>query len=278
MIERVGIVGCGTMGAGIAELCAKAGIPVLVAVSSAGSAEKGRARIGASLSRAVKRGKLDAGDAERALASIAFTSSPADLADRDLVIESVPEDEKLKLQLFTDLDAALTRPDTIIASNTSSLRVTALAERTGRPERVVGTHFFNPATVLPLVEVVPGEQTSSETVAAVEEFLTGSLGKQVIRSADRAGFVVNALLVPYLHAAVRMVEDGHATAADIDRGMKLGCSHPLGPLELVDLIGLDVIASVADALDLERSPLLHEMITEGRLGVKAGAGFFDYPR
>ncbi|GAA2908658.1 3-hydroxybutyryl-CoA dehydrogenase [Actinoplanes cyaneus] len=278
MIEHVGIVGCGTMGAGIAEICAKAGLDVLVAVSSAASAEAGQARITKSLQRAVRKGKLAVEDADRLRAAIRFTESLGDLADRQLVVESVHEEEKLKRRLFADLEDALTDPATIIATNTSSMRITPLADCTRRPHRVVGTHFFNPATVMPLVELVPAEQTGAEVIEAVEAFLTGSLGKQVIRSADRPGFVVNALLVPYLVEAVRLVGDGHATAEDVDRGMKLGCSHPLGPIELVDMIGLDVIASVADALEVTKPRLLTDLISSGRLGVKTGAGFFDYPR
>ncbi|MFK3983755.1 3-hydroxybutyryl-CoA dehydrogenase [Micromonospora sp. NPDC050397] len=283
-ITRVGVVGCGTMGAGIAELCAKAGLDVRVAVSSADSAQAGRRRIAASLDRAVVRGKLTAEARERALASVSFTHALPDLADRQLVIESIPEDEKLKRHLFAALDAAVSDPDAILASNTSSVRIATLAERTERPERVVGMHFFNPAQVLPLVELVPTNQTAVRVVAAAETFLTDVLGKQVIRSADRCGFVVNALLIPFLLAAVRMVETGHASRTDVDRGMKLGCSHPLGPLELADLIGLDTVASVAEAMYAEYGEplyappqLLRDLVAAGQLGRKAGSGFFEYP-
>ena len=283
-ITRVGVVGCGTMGAGLAELSARAGLDVRVAASSPASADAGRARIARSLDRGVTRGRLTAAERDRALAAVTFTAVIEDLADRQLVIESVPEDEKLKRTVFAALDAAVTDPAAVLASNTSSMRIAALAESTARPGRVVGMHFFNPVQVLPLAEVVPAPGTDPRAADTAEAFATGVLGKQVIRSADRCGFVVNALLVPYLLAAVRMVESGHATAADIDRGMKLGCSHPLGPLELTDLIGLDVIDSVAGALHAEFGEplyappaLLREMVATGRLGRKSGAGFFDYP-
>lgn len=281
---RVGIVGSGTMGAGLAELCARAGQDVRVVASSPESARRGRERIVGSLDRAVAKGRLDADGAARAQAAITVTAELADLADRQLVIESVPEDEKLKREVFTRLDAAVTDPAAVLATNTSSLRVGVLAEAVTRPGRVVGMHFFNPVQAMPLVEVVPAAGTSDATAAAAEAFAADVLGKQVIRSSDRTGYVVNALLIPYLLGAVRMVESGHATPADIDRGMKLGCSHPLGPLELTDLIGLDVVASVAGALHAEFGeplyappPLLTELVTAGRLGRKAGAGFFEYP-
>ncbi|GAA2672706.1 3-hydroxybutyryl-CoA dehydrogenase [Actinoplanes palleronii] len=283
-ITRVGVVGCGTMGAGLAELCARAGLDVRIAVSSTASADAGRVRIARSLDRAVTRGKLTAEDREHALTTIAFTTALDDLADRQLVLESVPEDEKLKRTIFAALDAAVTDPHAVLASNTSSMRIATLADHTERPGRVVGLHFFNPVQVLPLAEVVSAPDTDPRAAATAEAFAAGVLGKQVIRSADRCGFVVNALLVPYLLAAVRMVQSGHAVAADIDRGMKLGCSHPLGPLELTDLIGLDVIESVAVALHAEFAEplyappaLLREMVAAGRLGRKTGGGFFDYP-
>ncbi|SDT17413.1 3-hydroxybutyryl-CoA dehydrogenase [Actinoplanes derwentensis] len=283
-ITRVGIVGCGTMGAGLAELCARAGLDVRVAVSSADSMTRGRDRISRSLDRAVTRGKISADDRERALGAVSFTGTLTGLADRQLVIESVPEDEKLKRDVFTALDAAIEDPDAILASNTSSFRITQLAGYTGQPWRVIGTHFFNPVQVLPLVEVVPTAQTAPHVTAGAEAFAVEVLGKQPIRSADRGGFVVNALLIPYLLGAIRMVETGHASAADIDRGMRLGCSHPLGPLELTDLIGLDVIASVAGALHAEFGDpiyappaLLRTLVAEGRLGRKTGGGFFPNP-
>jgi 3-hydroxybutyryl-CoA dehydrogenase len=278
-IERVGIVGCGTMGAGIAELCARAGLDVRIKVLS----DAGPGRITRSLDRAVARGRLSEQDRDDALGRITFVPDFAGLADRQIVIESLPEDEKLKKQAFADLDAAVVDRDAVLASNTSSLRIGTLADVTRRPERVVGMHFFNPAQVLPLVEVVPSDRTGERVSAAAERFAVDALGKQVIRSTDRCGFVVNALLVPYLIAAVRMVDVGHATAADVDRGMKLGCSHPLGPLELADMIGLDTIASVAQALYAEFGEpvyappkLLTDLVEAGKLGRKTGAGFFDY--
>ncbi|MCM4084174.1 3-hydroxybutyryl-CoA dehydrogenase [Paractinoplanes hotanensis] len=283
MTDRVGVVGCGTMGAGIAELCARAGLDVRVKVSSPASADAGRERIVRSLDRAVARGRLTPEARSEACSRITFTAGFSELADRQIVIESLPEDEKLKKRAFTELDAAVTDPEAVLASNTSSLRIGTLADVTERPERVVGMHFFNPAQILPLVEVVPCDRTSATVTAKAERFAADALGKQVIHSTDRCGFVVNALLVPYLIAAVRMVESGHATADDVDRGMKLGCSHPLGPLELADMIGLDTIASVAAALHAEFAEpvyappkLLTDLVEAGNLGRKTGSGFFDY--
>ncbi|GAA2529858.1 3-hydroxybutyryl-CoA dehydrogenase [Winogradskya humida] len=282
-MKRIGLVGCGTMGAGLAELCARAGLDVRVLVSSEGSAHRGRTRIARSLDRAVGKGQLDEAGAGSALAAITFTRSAAELSDRQLVIESVPEDEALKRKVFAELDAVLTDPDTVLATNTSSVRVGVLAEATSNPDRVVGMHFFNPVRAMPLVEIVAGPETAGNVVAAVAAFATDVLGKQVVRSGDRTGFVVNALLVPYLLAAVRMVGTGHATPAAVDRAMRLGCSHPLGPLELTDLIGLDVIAAIAVALHTEFGEplyappaLLAQMIDAGRLGRKTGSGFFEY--
>lgn len=282
-IERVGIVGSGIMGAGIAELCAKADCDVRVAVSSDNSLQTGPARLARSLDRAVDKGKLTSKQRDEALCRIAFTRDLGELGDRQLVIEAVKEDEALKLDLFASLDKIVQSPDAIFASNTSSLSVARLAQATSRPERVIGIHFFNPAPVLPLVEIVDSIVTDPLVSDRAEEFVVGRLGKTAIKSPDRAGFVVNALLFPYLLSAIRMVDSGLATAEVVDRGMTLGCSHPLGPLQLADLIGLDTTISIAEAMYEEfKEPLyappalLLRMVEAGLLGKKSGRGFYFY--
>ncbi|MFF9066569.1 3-hydroxybutyryl-CoA dehydrogenase [Streptomyces sp. NPDC014891] len=284
-IRRVGIVGGGQMGAGIAEVCARAGLHTLLCEATGPAADAARERIAVSLERAVQRGKLDRPSAEAALARITTTAELTDLADRQLVVEAVTEDADVKTSLFTALDKIVEDPAAILATNTSSLPVMRLGMTTGRADRVVGLHFFNPVPVLPLVEVVTTLHTSAEVTADVTDFATDVLGKTVIRSHDRAGFVVNALLVPYLLAAIRMTESGFATATDVDRGMELGCAHPMGPLRLADLIGLDTVASIAASLYDEFKeplyappPLLLRMVEAGLLGRKAGRGFHTYDR
>ncbi|MEU7428901.1 3-hydroxybutyryl-CoA dehydrogenase [Streptomyces sp. NPDC040750] len=283
-IERVGVVGCGLMGAGIAEVCARAGLPVTVVERDAQAARAGRLRIDRSLDRATALGRLTAVHRERASALITVADQLEALDDRDLVIEAVAEDERLKTDLFTRLDTVLTDDRALLATNTSSIPVIRLAAATGRPERVVGVHFFNPVPVLRLVELVPSLLTSQDTVRRAETFVTGRLGKEVVRTRDRAGFVVNALLVPYLLAAIRMVEAGGASVDDIDRAMVLGCAHPLGPLALTDLIGLDTTRAIAESLYAEfreplyaLPPLLRRMVEAGLLGRKSGRGFHTYP-
>ncbi|MFD3613260.1 3-hydroxybutyryl-CoA dehydrogenase [Streptomyces atroolivaceus] len=281
--DSVGVVGCGLMGSGIAEVCARKGLDVLVAVSSARSEENGRRRVERSLERAVSKGGIGPADRDAALGRIAFTRDLGGLAGRQLIIEAITEDESAKLDLFSRLDKDVEDPDAVFTTNTSSLPVMKLARVMSRPERVVGTHFFNPVPVMPLVEVTRSLLTSPESVERVETFLTKTLGKEVVRSPDRAGFVVNALLVPYLLSAMRMAESGFASPEDIDRGMTQGCAHPMGPLRLADLIGLDTLEAVAGGLYAEfkeplyaAPPLLSRMVEGGLLGKKSGRGFYRY--
>jgi 3-hydroxybutyryl-CoA dehydrogenase len=282
-IDRVGIVGCGVMGAGIAETCARAGIDTLVAVSSDASRWAGQARITRSLDHGLRTGRLTEEVRHAALDRIQFTTDLGDLGDRQLVVEAIRENEPEKAQVFATLDKILEDPDALLASNTSAIPITRLARVTDRPAHVIGLHFFSPAPVMPLVEVVSSFLTGQRTRERAEAFLTEVLGKQVIHSPDRAGFLVNALLIPYLLAAMRMVESGFAPAEVVDKGMVLGCAHPMGPLKLADVIGLDVVAAVATALYDEFKeplyappPLLLRMIDGGRLGKKSGHGFHRY--
>jgi 3-hydroxybutyryl-CoA dehydrogenase len=283
-MDRIAVIGGGTIGAGIAEVCARAGSSVVVIEADPDGARRCRARIDASLQRAVRADRLSAEEADSALARIDVATELEGAADADLVVEAVPEVESLKLELFRRLDAILT-PEAILASNTSSIPLVKMASVTGRPEQVVGVHFFNPAPVLPLVEVVASLLTSEATLLAVTDFAEKRLGKTTIRSKDRAGFIVNALLIPYLLSAIRMLESGFATAEDIDAGMVQGCAHPQGPLALTDLIGLDTTAAVAQSMYEEFKeplyappPLLLRMVDAGLLGRKTGRGFFPYAR
>jgi 3-hydroxybutyryl-CoA dehydrogenase len=282
-IERVGVVGAGLMGSGIAEVCARAGLDVVVREVDAAACERGRARIVGSLDRGVRNGKLAEADRDAAIAHLAFTTDFAEMADRQLVVEAVIEDETLKTDVFRALDRHVTDPAAILASNTSSIPIMKLGIATARPEQVIGIHFFNPVPVLRLVELVTSLLTSPATSERAQTFAADVLHKRVIRSQDRAGFVVNALLIPYILSAIRMMESGFATAEDIDTGMVEGCNHPMGPLRLADLIGLDTTTAVADSLYAEfkeplyaAPPLLSRMVEAGLLGRKSGRGFYDY--
>jgi len=283
-ISRVGVVGCGLMGSGIAEVSARAGVDVVVYEVNAEACDRGRQRISASVERAVKAGKLDAETRDEMLARISITTDFADFADRELVIEAIAENEEVKLQVFATLDAVVTSRDAILASNTSSIPIMKLAMATSRPEHVVGLHFFNPVPVLNLVELVPSLLTSPPTAQAARAFASEQLNKLVIDAQDRAGFIVNALLVPYLLSAIRMLESGFATASDIDTGTVVGLAHPMGPLALSDLIGLDTVLAIANSLYEEfrqdaftPPPMLLRMVEAGLLGRKSGRGFYTYP-
>jgi 3-hydroxybutyryl-CoA dehydrogenase len=282
-MERVGVVGCGLMGSGIAEVTARAGANVIVVESDLEAMGRGLERIERSLNRAVNSGKMPADEAARIRENLSFSIDFEDLADRQLVIEAVAENEDIKLDVFRKIDAAVKDPGAILATNTSSIPIIKLAMSTKRPEQVIGMHFFNPVPVLKLVELISSLLTSPDTTQQVRAYATDSLGKRVITSPDRAGFVVNALLIPYLLSAIRMLESGFASAEDIDTGMVVGCAHPMGPLALADLIGLDTTLAVAESLyeefkesHLAPPPLLSRMTQAGLMGRKSGQGFFAY--
>jgi 3-hydroxybutyryl-CoA dehydrogenase len=284
-IERVGVVGAGLMGAGIAEVSAKAGCAVTVCDINDAAVAAGRSRIETSLDRAVKSGKLDDAARTATLGRITFVTDIGEFADRQLVVEAVREFEDEKLDVFRNLGKIVVDDQAILASNTSSIPIMKLAMATDRPEHVLGLHFFNPVPVMRLVELIPSIVTSAEVADRAEDFIADTLGKRVIRSQDRAGFIVNALFVPYVLAAIRMLESGFASADDIDAGMVEGCSHPMGPLALADMIGLDTIEAVADSMYAEFKeplyappPLLSRMVEAGLLGRKCGRGFFNYAK
>lgn len=282
-MNRIGVVGCGLMGSGIAEIAARAGAKVLVIEADAAAMERGLERIERSLARAVSSRKMSESEGAELRANLSFSTDFADLADRELVVEAVAEDEGVKLDVFRKIDAAVEDPHAILATNTSSIPIIKLAMATQRPQQVIGLHFFNPVPVLKLVELISSLLTSAETTARARDYATNFLGKRVITSPDRAGFVVNALLIPYLLSAIRMLESGFASPEDIDTGMVVGCAHPMGPLALADLIGLDTTMAVAESLYEEFKeahfappPLLSRMTQAGLLGRKSGQGFFAY--
>ncbi|TDZ76028.1 3-hydroxybutyryl-CoA dehydrogenase [Mycobacteroides salmoniphilum] len=282
-ITRVGVIGAGQMGAGIAEVSARAGVDVLVFETTEELVKAGSARIVKSLDRGVSAGKITERERDAAVANLKFTTDLADFSDRQLVIEAVVEDESIKASIFAKLDEVITDPDAVLASNTSSIPIMKIAAATKNPGRVLGLHFFNPVPVLPLVELISTLVTTPGAAARTEAFASEVLGKQVVRAADRSGFVVNFLLVPYLLAAIRMAESGFATVEDIDKAVVAGLSHPMGPLRLSDLVGLDTLKLIADSMYDEYKeplyaapPLLLRMVEAGRLGKKSGVGFYEY--
>ena len=283
-ISRVGVVGGGIMGTGIAEVCARADLDVVLVEADAAAAGRAEDRLRTSLQRAVARGKLEPGAAARAADGVLFTEDLAALGDREIVIEAVVERKDAKLDVFRRLSDVVDDPAAILASNTSSIPIVELATATrDRAENVLGLHFFNPVPVLSLVEIIPSLLTAGRTSERATRFAADQLGKDPIVAPDRAGFTVNALLIPYLLSAIRMFEQGLASAEDIDRGMVKGCAHPMGPLALADLIGLDTVMGVAETLYAEHReqlfappPLLQRLVAAGLLGRKSGRGLYSY--
>jgi 3-hydroxybutyryl-CoA dehydrogenase len=281
MVETVGIIGAGTMGNGIAQVSAAAGLGVVMVDISDAAVARGVANVGASLERLVKKEKMTPADREATMSRILATTDKGKLAECDLVIEAATENEDLKVKILKDLCATL-RPQGLIATNTSSISITRLAAATDRPDRFVGMHFFNPVPVMALLELIRGLQTSDDTIAKAEAFAK-RIGKVSITARNSPGFAVNRILCPMINEAIFALQEGLATAEEIDAGMKLGCNHPIGPLALADLIGLDTMLSVMEVFytgfndpKYRPAPLLKEMVDAGRLGRKTGRGFYSY--